>query len=190
MTEITAPNETTRLTAQTPAGTLLRVRDWDDMMAEFGPTGSGNIGVTHVFSREMRRACGQTVTLKCLSSDETVYFEPAAESEFGWGRYNWSRDMFVLADETPEQKEVRLQAMRERAEQERLAAEKAAKEKAEQDEKARIEREAFLAGLSPKARKLVDFFDRELDAFGCQRDHVLEICSILTDEPIKQAVGR
>ena len=48
-------------------GDQVTIRQWDDMIAEFGLNGVGNIAVPGSFTRDMERYCGKTFTI-CAES--------------------------------------------------------------------------------------------------------------------------
>lgn len=48
-------------------GDIVRVRDWDDMVEEFGLTPNRNIDCKFYFTEEMRHLCGQTAKISGIS---------------------------------------------------------------------------------------------------------------------------
>lgn len=47
-------------------GDKLRIRQWDDMVKEFGVDNNGNIPCTFSFSKPMRALCGQPFTVSSI----------------------------------------------------------------------------------------------------------------------------
>lgn len=74
-------------------GDVLRVRQWEDMAAEFGVNSYGNIGPNYeedgqtsieVFYKEMRDLCGKTFTVKTIRRyNRFINDHEAEEPEFG-----------------------------------------------------------------------------------------------------------
>lgn len=56
-------------------GDKLRIRQWDDMVKEFGIDENGNILCTFVFTKQMRILCGQPFTVSSIgkSFDRSEY---------------------------------------------------------------------------------------------------------------------
>ena len=48
-------------------GDVLRIRDWDDMLNEYGPDGFGGICTPKAFAKEMRYLCGKIITIKSIN---------------------------------------------------------------------------------------------------------------------------
>ena len=74
------------------SGDKVRVREWDDMLEEFGRTVGGSINLPVVMlNPSMRRLCGKVVTIKC------VYNNCYSTQE---NDYNWTDDMLYPANFT------------------------------------------------------------------------------------------
>lgn len=72
-------------------GDVLQIRQWDDMVAEFGVDESGSIEVPHHFVPEMRGLCGQRFTVAgSYDFDDKIY--KAEEDIF----QQWSIDEEML----------------------------------------------------------------------------------------------
>lgn len=57
-------------------GETVRVRDWDDMLAEYGPDGRSNYITTPgniVFIQSMKKFCGNIYTVDSFSCDDNYY---------------------------------------------------------------------------------------------------------------------
>jgi hypothetical protein len=56
-------------------GDKLRIRQWDDMVKEFGINENGNIPCTFVFTKQMKILCGQPFTVSSIakSFDRSKY---------------------------------------------------------------------------------------------------------------------
>lgn len=56
-------------------GDKLRIRQWDDMVKEFGIDENGNISCTFVFTKQMKILCGQPFTVSSIvkSFDRSEY---------------------------------------------------------------------------------------------------------------------
>lgn len=61
-------------------GDKLRIRQWDDMVKEFGIGENGNIQCTFVFTKQMKILCGQPFT---VSSIEESFGRSKYKSEEG-----------------------------------------------------------------------------------------------------------
>lgn len=48
-------------------GQRVRIREWDDMLEEFGECRAGGIKCRHVFTEEMRYLCGKECTIKSMA---------------------------------------------------------------------------------------------------------------------------
>lgn len=64
-------------------GDKLQIRQWDDMMAEFGGS-PGAIRCKYTFYSHMRYLCGKTFTVRKISSDGTYYFSFENTEEDKW----------------------------------------------------------------------------------------------------------
>lgn len=76
-------------------GDKLRVRDWDDMVAEFGLDDGENIPCDASFITEMRGLCGKQFTVKEIHRGDgynTYHSEEGIEKLIDW-RYSISADM-------------------------------------------------------------------------------------------------
>lgn len=77
-------------------GDLVEIKSWDEMEKEFGLNVFGSINCTHAFTEDMRRYCGEILTIRDVSdsvSHDTVYFEEGSPG--GW---NYSTDMIKHAE--------------------------------------------------------------------------------------------
>ena len=74
-------------------GDIVRVRDWDDMVEEFGLTPNRNIDCKFYFTEEMRHLCGQTAKISEIKDDRLILTDWS-----GGGNHDWdfSDDMFEL----------------------------------------------------------------------------------------------
>ena len=59
-------------------GDVCRIRQWDDMAAEFGLSEFGNIPCSATFCNDMRHICGTVFTIKNIGSyyDGHLIYEP------------------------------------------------------------------------------------------------------------------
>ena len=57
-------------------GDVLRIRQWEDMEAEFGVSPDGDIPCADTFTEYMRELCGRTFTVKA------VHEYPSARSDY------------------------------------------------------------------------------------------------------------
>lgn len=71
-------------------GDVVVIRDWDDMEQEFGLNRYGSIECKCSFTEEMRRFCGERVTIKSINERRIVKFTDYPE---GMIVYNFSLDM-------------------------------------------------------------------------------------------------
>lgn len=61
-------------------GDVLRVRQWDDMAAEFGLDGLGGINCKYCkFAPEMRYMCGQTFTVSSITPNRKYHSKEGIE---------------------------------------------------------------------------------------------------------------
>ncbi len=75
-------------------GDRIRIREWDDMVAEFGTNEYGEIPCHCVFVPEMRPTCGKEATISHLSNKEVLLTD--TEPASGWG-YTFSTAMIEHA---------------------------------------------------------------------------------------------
>lgn len=56
-------------------GDVLQIRQWEDMVKEFGVNDSGNIDCQRIFTVDMRYLCGKQFTVSNIYKDhgETIY---------------------------------------------------------------------------------------------------------------------
>lgn len=71
-------------------GDKVVIKNWDDMVEEFGLTIGGNIDCKYCFLDKMAEYCGKTMTIKSIE-ERGVY-----KMEEDGGTWNWSEDMFEL----------------------------------------------------------------------------------------------
>lgn len=76
-------------------GDVVRIRDWDDMEAEFGLNRYGNIDCRFTFTHKMSAYCGEVYTIERIRG-EHVYFEErhSLSSDF-----NVAFDMIELVED-------------------------------------------------------------------------------------------
>ena len=67
-------------------GDKVKVREWDDMMVEFGTDEDGDIKCRLFFVADMKKYCGEDMTIRIAGSDRY-------EMEEDHGRFIWSDDM-------------------------------------------------------------------------------------------------
>lgn len=84
------------------AGDVVRIRDWDDMEAEFGLNSWGNINCRFTFTDEMSAYCGEVYTIEYIDEREFVHF---AEWNSLSDDYNVSFDMLELVED-PNQESI------------------------------------------------------------------------------------
>lgn len=72
-------------------GDQVTIRQWDDMIAEFGLNEVGNIAVPESFTREMERYCGKTFTI-CAGIGKGCHGFPIYR--FSANGYNYTAPMF------------------------------------------------------------------------------------------------
>ena len=72
-------------------GDQVTIRQWDDMIAEFGLNEVGSIAVPESFTREMERYCGKTFTI-CAEIGEGGHGFPIYR--FSANGYNYTAPMF------------------------------------------------------------------------------------------------
>lgn len=80
-------------------GDRVRIRQWDDMVDEFGLDSSGDIKVPSVFTSEMKKLCGKTAVIveKNKFLNRTAYkltFDDKKSSD----RHSFSKQMFEEGD--------------------------------------------------------------------------------------------
>lgn len=73
-------------------GDVLQVREWDDMLKEFGLYGRDSINAEFVFTPEMKYLCGQIFTVQDINDGKVISVE---RCEGGW---NVSADMLKPYD--------------------------------------------------------------------------------------------
>ena len=56
-------------------GDQVTIRQWDDMAAEFGLNEYGEIKIPKIFSKVMKKFCGQTFTIKDVRRKTPPYFD-------------------------------------------------------------------------------------------------------------------
>lgn len=87
-------------------GDIVRVREWDDMAAEFGVVGS-HINCCLTFITEMREFCGNEYVVEDIEYGiERVYFELTPDSEERG--YSFSADMLELVEESGTESKIEL----------------------------------------------------------------------------------
>ena len=69
-------------------GDWVRVRQWDDMQAEYGLNYKGDISVPLVFTSSMRHFCGHWCKITAVYS-----FDYSVEFKFESNNYHWSDEM-------------------------------------------------------------------------------------------------
>lgn len=84
------------------AGDVVRIRDWDDMEAEFGLNSWGNIDCRFTFTDEMSAYCGEVYTIEYIDGREHVHF---TEQNSLSSDYNVSFDMIELVED-PSQESI------------------------------------------------------------------------------------
>lgn len=72
-------------------GDQVTIRQWDDMIAEFGLNKVGSIAVPESFTKEMERYCGQTFTICAGIGEGNQDFPVYLLSDNG---YNYTAPMF------------------------------------------------------------------------------------------------
>lgn len=72
-------------------GDQVTIRQWDDMIAEFGLNGVGRIAVPESFTREMERYCGKMFTI-CAGIGKGGHGFPIYR--FSDNGYNYTAPMF------------------------------------------------------------------------------------------------
>lgn len=72
-------------------GDQVTIRQWDDMIAEFGLNEAGSITVPESFTREMERYCGKTFTI-CAGIGKGGHGFPIYR--FSSNGYNYTAPMF------------------------------------------------------------------------------------------------
>lgn len=73
-------------------GDVLRIREWDDMEAEFGTDDEGDIACEFYFTREMEKFCGTVLTVEKIDDTRVM---PDDWEAFGYCSY--SADMLEPA---------------------------------------------------------------------------------------------
>jgi hypothetical protein len=78
-------------------GDRVRVKQWDDMVVEFGLDGDGCIASEVGFTPGMRDLCGKTATVDECSGTHLDLCSEEGQGKFDW---NWcfSADTFELAE--------------------------------------------------------------------------------------------
>lgn len=82
-------------------GDVVRFREWDDMVAEFGMVGD-SVGVPYHFTREMRYLCGHLAKVRRVSKDDDydcteVYLSSCDDDPIDVGPFAFSLPMFEPA---------------------------------------------------------------------------------------------
>lgn len=75
-------------------GDRVRVREWDDMKAEFGLDEIGNINIRLGFTKNMAVFCGRVATVACVTGSR-VYLN-CEDRDVDFNRWLWSVDMLEL----------------------------------------------------------------------------------------------
>lgn len=78
-------------------GQKVRIREWDDMLEEFGERSAGGIRCRHVFTEEMRHLCGKECTIKSMSCAEDERDSGTVTLKEN-GEFYFSTDMIEPAD--------------------------------------------------------------------------------------------
>lgn len=68
-------------------GDELRIREWEDMVAEFGLDEFGSIDCKYSFPEDMKYLCGMDFTISEISplqGDDEYSSEEGIEMEYGW----------------------------------------------------------------------------------------------------------
>lgn len=65
-------------------GDVLQIRQWDDMVAEFGFNEHGSIAVPHSFTQDMRGLCGQRFTVAGLYDFNDKIYKAEEDIFQGW----------------------------------------------------------------------------------------------------------
>lgn len=81
-------------------GDELRVREWDDMAAEFGISDTGSINCKFTFTKWMSTMCGKNFTVRKIFADGSFRSVEGVEHINGW-TYNISEDMLEPIIEEP-----------------------------------------------------------------------------------------
>lgn len=77
-------------------GQRVRVRQWDDMLEQYGGSHGGGINCQNVFVEGMKEYCGQELTIKHITNSGCVDFEEPV-------LFNWSLDMIEdIEEDVPE----------------------------------------------------------------------------------------
>lgn len=79
-------------------GDIVRIREWDDMVAEFGLNDAGNIPCKFTFIQDMKKLCGRTFKLTKIDSYGVCY---GLDTSF-----SISKDMIELAEDSSPWEEV------------------------------------------------------------------------------------
>ena len=89
-------------------GDRVRIRDWDDMAAEYGLDEYESIKIPCSFTDEMRTLCGRELTVKHSAyftyPNINTYVYKFAENDGGWNWYNIGEEMLepVVIEPEPE----------------------------------------------------------------------------------------
>ena len=63
-------------------GDKCRIRQWDDMQAEFGLNSYGNINCQFTFIKDMSSLCGRPFTVRTKTPSGSYYAKE--DTDFGW----------------------------------------------------------------------------------------------------------
>lgn len=80
-------------------GDELRIREWDDMEAEFGLKHNGSINCQYVFATSMKPMCGKNFTVKKIIDGDFRSVEEVEILDGFW--YSISEDMLEPRPEKP-----------------------------------------------------------------------------------------
>lgn len=84
-----------RAITQFNPGDEVVIRDWDDMMEEYGENPYGNVKCRFTFTDEMEQFCGQQHTIKEIIDGEVKFVHPDPEMKY----YSFSTDMMRHVDD-------------------------------------------------------------------------------------------
>ena len=91
------PSEPVKEKPKFKVGELVRIRQWDDMVKEFGTRSTGSVNCRCLFTKGMKPLCGKYAEIKDLRVDGIVFlrFFDCDDSVENW---NYSTDMIEKVD--------------------------------------------------------------------------------------------
>ena len=89
---LSEPSEPNKEEPKFKVGELVRIRQWDDMVKEFGTRSTGSVNCRCLFTKGMKPLCGKYAEIKDLRADGIVFlrFFNCDDSVENW---NYSTDM-------------------------------------------------------------------------------------------------